>query len=61
MSKVIRYDYADVYINGILEKRVFLGDRTKEKKQRLSDLFNSVKKAECKNNQQKYFIELKYE
>ena len=59
--KIIRYNYADVYVNNVFEKRIKLGDRTNEKNQRLKDLFNSVKKASNMNYLNRYYIELKYE
>lgn len=57
----LRYDYADVYINDQFEKRVFLGDRTKQKKDKLNELFKQVKVASNRNPGVKYHIELKYE
>lgn len=57
----LRYDYADVYINDQFEKRVFLGNRTKQKKDKLNELFKQVKVALNRNPGVKYYIELKYE
>lgn len=57
----LRYDYADVYINDQFEKRVFLGNRTKQKKDKLNELFKQVKVASNRNPGVKYYIELKYE